>query len=369
MTPLGNSDRAAIGLALRESEHSAVAACPHGDSAAFVYARAAGVMVTDWLSETEAPQSYLCLIGLGALERLGCEFPGRLAERNHTTLIFDVLDARRRGQQLIVTKDLAHGAREEWTLAGPAVLVMSPLAVRPPYVSRHRLYMAARALNIDWPTERTNCEREAMAGKVGGAVLRDKSLAGTVVDRGDMLPQSTEVWEPVRPRVKLATTSGAGRAPAHNRLDSAFGLSAAGPQQQAAGNVIQADAATCARHLLRYLAHHGFLAASGKTVAELAAGSVPADSSAAAAGPAIESLNRTAATAPVANDTGAVSNRMARGPRSLDRSPLGTARRPRSIDRETPATVPTARQVRRPRLLNSPEQPRRRCPRLIDPLG
>ena len=68
-------------------------------------------------------------------------------------------------------------------------------------------------------------------------------------------------WEGVRPRVKLSRGAQSYGGLAEERMSAAFGISAAN-SSNAKGRLIVADAAACARHLMRYLAHNGFLPAS-----------------------------------------------------------------------------------------------------------
>lgn len=342
---LGDSDRATLGIALRSFDQVVHALCPSGDELALVYAKAAGATDAGWLKDVESPQSDVSLVGLGALERLGGRFAGELAEHNRATLVFDVLDVKRNGQQFIVTRDASPRVREELVIAGPVVLVVSPYANRPPYVSRYRLQMAASIVNAGWGAR---------------PAQQDESLPVSVTNSSDAQTRPLNGWEPVRPRVRQAVTPDAGQAPAHNRLDIAFGLSASGREPQAASNIIQADAATCARHLLRYLAHHGFLAASAGAVDKLSY-SAPT-----AADPEADKSNRTPSAAmPLADSAGHLSDRMARGPRTADTLPQRIARRPRPFHRDTKEASLTPRLDRRPRLLNDTGERLRRWPRLV----
>ena len=136
-------------------------------------------------------------------------------------------------------------------------------------------------------------------------------------------------------------------------MSAAFGISAAS-SASANDRLIVADAATCARHLMRYLAHHGFLPAS--------LSKAPPDREEKLA--AARSPKPQATSADFRNVS--MSQRAARGPRFPNDSPQRLARRPRIVqaaDGQSPANTPLQRcprpvgrpptgLARRPRKLN-----------------
>ena len=230
---LAASDRAALGLALQRLAGPVAVRCPAADERAMVFALAAGAPDVRTLAGIEAEPFDVALVGYGALDQAGEQLAGLLAERNQATLVFDVLHVERSpagpsAAGWVVTKDLGRGRREEHVLDGPAVLVISPQAPRPPYVSRYRLQTAIDTL------------RRTSSGV-------DTPAAAGAND-----------WRPARPRAKLGRGGQKLVGAANSRLDEAFGLDApasSGDREQ----ILEADPATCAQHLLRYLAHHGFV--------------------------------------------------------------------------------------------------------------
>jgi hypothetical protein len=332
---LGDSDRAALGLALRLG--SLVAAyCPPGDERAAVYALAAGAAEVHWLEDADALEFDLALLGLGALSQLGDMIAGVLAERSRATLLFDVLDVQRSETCLVVWQDAGRGSREVCKLRGPAapsgggtaVLVASDNAARAPYVSRYKLQRAAQAL-AGW------------------------------AERRESHPDASEItWQPARPRPRTGQQNQ--DRPAGSRLDSAFGIGAESAPLSGS-QIIQAEPAICAQHLLRYLAHHGFIrtpdaAQAGIDLERIRTAPQPGSGSVAA----------------IAEAAGAPSGKAARGPRpaeaddSAQQKDFGQqlARRPRPIV-ETPTAQSDlpARIARRPRPLDQAGEDRRRGPR------
>ena len=171
----------------------------------------------------------LAWIGEGCLERLGDEFAADLAERHAAALLFDVTSCEQvdHGTRHVI-RDAGRGARDVIRITGPAALVVSPWVARPDYVSRFRRRQARTKL-------------PALP-----------QVAASHVTRG-------EPWQAVRPRTRHAVV-GAQPAKTDDRMDAAFGI--ATPAGTRAREPILADPETCARHLARYLAHHGFLARS-----------------------------------------------------------------------------------------------------------
>ena len=121
---------------------------------------------------------------------------------------------------------------------GPAVLAIAETAPRQPYVSYHRI----RSIDVS---------------RIGSP--------------GPILPTSpttAELWQPMRPRVKAMATAKHVDLSAADRLNDAFGISERAQTASSDGSAIQGDAATCARHLLRYLSHFGFIERSAAPVGD-----------------------------------------------------------------------------------------------------
>jgi hypothetical protein len=217
------ADREAVAFA-RQASPATSAYCPPGDWLAAEYALAAGCALVAELETALASPWDQAWIGGGFLERLGDEFAARLAEQRSATLLFEVLSCSiGAGGAHTVVRDAGRGARVEIVVAGPVVLVVSPLVRRTGYVSRHRRHRA---------------RKELMA-----------SIAGRSI------PSETPVpWQPARPRTRRAASASAGSV-LDDRMDAAFGITSA--RESTAQEAIAADPHTCAQHLVRYLAHHG----------------------------------------------------------------------------------------------------------------
>src|SRR5690606_25848222 len=157
-------------------------------------------------------------------------------ERHGAALVLEVLDAELDGEYLRVTRDLGRGAGEVLRVRGPAVLVMSEDAPPRLYVSRHRRLVAA--------------------GRVG-----------PVTPAVAAAPR----WEPPRPRTRATDLAGRTGGTATDRMNALVGAAAAMAPGDADAHVVIADAATCAKHLLRYLAHHGFITRRVEAVPGVAA--------------------------------------------------------------------------------------------------
>jgi hypothetical protein len=316
---MGVSDRAAVGLAASRFAGPVIGFCPCHDQLAMNYGIAAKTATLAPLPTPAEMDFDVALMGQCALTAFGDELAGILAEQKNATLIFDVLDFHQEGSVLRVIKDVGNGNREEWTITGPVVMVISADAVRPPYVSRYRRMMAAR----DLPDEVE--QLEAFAIRVAE-------------------------WEGVRPRAKLGRRAELYSGQAEDRMSAAFGIAAASASG-ANDRIIRADAVTCARHLLRYLAHQGFLPARlGKTLPER-------DEKSVAAQPPRESLT------PTGFRGVSVSQRTARGPRFPNDSPQRLARRPRIVQTDCSNLPTNASQKRGPRTLDRPPSGLARKPR------
>ena len=70
-----------------------------------------------------------------------------------------------------------------------------------------------------------------------------------------MEPKRVE-WQPVTPRVRLGDHAARVAGRAAERMNALFGL---GETSKAAVSLVRGSAEECARHLLRYLRHHGFV--------------------------------------------------------------------------------------------------------------
>jgi hypothetical protein len=263
--------------------------CSAGDAFAGRYALSAGCADVRAFQEAEPSSFGLVLVGQGFLDRVGVEAIGRIAEQNHATLAIDVLDLRLDRDQLAILKDMGRGCREEWLVEGPAVCVLSEKARRAPYVSRYKRRVAA----LNWRAE-----------------LHSASSPSTL---------AATPWSQAKVRVQLARYATAAAGTAEDRLSRAFGTTDALARGES-NRIIQAEPEICARHLLRYLAHHGFLPELGNR---------PPDVSPAGAGsPEMHSADRM----PRAGTQEASPTRAAtRGPRQREESAARLARRPRPV--------------------------------------
>jgi hypothetical protein len=225
---LARSDCAAIHWA-RQSVENAVAVCPAGDRVAMEYALAAGIRIVEELEELPPAAFDVAYVGTGGAELVGDIDLARWAERSKASLLYDVIGCSEPRQDVREVRcDVGRGARYHVSVRGPLILVLSPRVARPVYVSRYRRHAAARQL-----------AREP-ASVHGRRALRMRSHA----------------WRTVRPRVR--TLRGPGEpSTADDRLDSAFSIQAGDRNETT--NVIVDRPEICARHVLRYLAHHGIV--------------------------------------------------------------------------------------------------------------
>lgn len=211
------SDRAAVTLAVMRFGNDVVACCPHGEEVAQRYALGAGVRGIVALEECAAT---ICLVGRGGAGTEGDLMAARLAMAHEATLVLDVLDVQTMGDNFRVWRDLGRGAQEVLTLTSPAVLMVADDAPQRMYVSRYRQNRAA-------------------------------------ITRLDIVPPQPVSWEPARPRAKTADLAGKTRGTAQSRMFNAFGLSDENTSDD--NQIVDSDAEACAEHLVRYLAHHGFV--------------------------------------------------------------------------------------------------------------
>ena len=267
------SDRGAVALAMARFSGDVRAYAADADARCF--ARAAGVETVEEISDPGMGAFAVVLIGRGGCAERGDLLPARLAEASGAALVYDVIDVQRKTDGLMVTRDLGRGARDLLSVRGRAVLVISESVERGPYVSRYRM----------------------------NAV---KAASGESVARRE---QSCVEWEPTTPRVRLGDCAARVAGSAAERMNALFGVDGI------AGNtasLVRGSAEECARHLLRYLSHHGFvergLGGESQSAAEQAI-----DSQSAARGP--ERSTAGAASIPT---------RLRRRPRALHQRPLAT---------------------------------------------
>ncbi len=239
------SDRGAIALAMARFGGNVSAYAADADARCF--ARAAGVESVGEISNPEISHvdfllgnvDFLsdgvdvALIGRGGCGELGDALPARLAEQSGAALVYDVIDVRPKADRLIVTRDLGRGARDLLSVRGRVVLVVSDSVERGPYVSRYRMN-----------AQRTAAEKSLLR--------EDPSGEGSAVG---MQPNRVE-WQPVTPRVRLGDHAARVAGRAAERMNALLGL---GETSKAAASLVRGSAEECARHLLRYLRHHGFV--------------------------------------------------------------------------------------------------------------
>jgi electron transfer flavoprotein alpha/beta subunit len=289
---LPRSDRAAVELALKlKSPDVAIDAyCLRDDLEAMRYALASGVVTGTRLDDVAALEFDVALIGCGGAGSWGDLLPAMLAERRECAMVLDVLDIEPHADGIRVTRDLGHGSREVLAISGPAVLGVAEDAARSVYISRHRRQAA--------PVSRSS---------PGDA------------PRVDPLAAVSGPWEQARPRVKTAHLSERTGGSATDRMSALFGISTGATEERDRGQVIVDDAATCARHLLRFLGHHGLIERSGPPPA------------------GVEPRGDQGPRAPRSDPApppAARPGRPARGPRPVDQSTTTRARGPRPVERD-----------------------------------
>lgn len=312
------ADRAAIGLALsRFAAHESALLPPapggdpgeavppgppppfdvaavslDGDTEALRYALAAGADRAALAEDPWQLEFDVALLGEAGAAPWGDGLAAVLAEAQGAALVVDVLDVEWRAGVVRILRDLGRGAREIFAAEGPVVLACSPEAERPRYVGRRR-----------W--------RAADPDRIGR-----QEAAGP--GRLPLPPAGAEAWEPARPR-----TRGGKRAPrGQEALGALFGITRNTGGEQA--HIVQADPETCARHLLRFLSHHGYIEtpAPDDAVATAAAGA-GAEEAAGTAAPATDSAGT--------GQEPAAPPRLRRGPRPRQGPASGRARWPRPV--------------------------------------
>ncbi len=249
---LPKSDRAAVGLALSEPRASVAACTRAGDHDASRYAAAAGI---ERFVEPDALEDCafdIALVGRGACTDIAARdtgdlLPAMLAEQSGAALAYEVIDFNRRADGLEVERELGHGARDILFVQGPAVLVIADAARRTGYVSRRRVLAAAAAKGSDSPDEVSHTD-----------------------------------WHRTQPRVRLSGHAAKVQGTATNRLNELFGITRG--EETNDYHVVTGSPETCARHLLRYLAHHDFISPDMIPMPEIA--HTPEPTRKAALGPA-----------------------------------------------------------------------------------
>ncbi|MCZ6695235.1 MAG: hypothetical protein O7A63_01725 [Acidobacteria bacterium] len=303
------SDRAATAIARKHLSSRFHACCRGDDLEAFRYALAAGASSVATLDDLRADRFDVVLIGSGGAGPSGDLLAAMLAEGGRAMLVLDVLEIVANGDRLIVTRDLGRGDRERLTIGKPAVLTISEHAAERHYVSRYRR---------------------------GTVHLPPMTSQQSAVD-----PLSTHSgpWEPVRPRARAVDLDTKTGGSATDRMNALFGGTGAGAGTSGKDHLIVGDPATCARHLKRFLRHHGVLE------------SAAADDSPVAAGVAKLAVRRPRSAESAAGP--AASGRIDQAPR--------TNRAPRSEDE------PSSLRRRGPRPEGDSTSRIRRAPRPVDP--
>ncbi len=232
------SDRGAVALAMARFGGNVCAYAADADARCF--ARAAGVESVGVVSNQEiSGVDFLLggvdvvLIGRGGCGEFGDALPARLAEQNGAALVYDVIDVQPQADRLVVTRDLGRGARDLLSVRGRVILVVSDSVERGPYVSRFRM-------NAQRATAERSPIREDSSGEGSAARMEPKRVE----------------WQPVTPRVRLGDHAARVAGRAAERMNALFGL---GETSKATASLVRGSAEECARHLLRYLRHHGFV--------------------------------------------------------------------------------------------------------------
>jgi electron transfer flavoprotein alpha/beta subunit len=220
VSALPMSDRGAVALAMAWFGGNV---CVYAsDSDARCFARAAGVTTVEAISSFEMERVDVALIGRGGCGECGDPLPARLAEESGAALVYDVLDVQLESDRLMVTRDLGRGARDVLGVRGRAVLVVADSVERGPYVSRYRIH-AEKTASGESPAPETS---------------------------------SSIGWKLATPRVRLGDHASRVSGRAAERMNTLFGL---GETAENDVSLVRGSADECARHLLRYLSHHGFI--------------------------------------------------------------------------------------------------------------
>jgi hypothetical protein len=251
---LTQSERYAVQLAMQLGDGIAEVYVPPGDFGALQYAVAAGAQPGGGITpHVDFDVAVMATAGLGPD---GDITAAALAKARGAALAFDIMTAQCEGDSLVVVRDVGRGIREQLRIQLPAVMAISSSVPRPAYVSRFRVRSAGVG------TDETLLRATFDLGLLGVTHRRP------IVD---------ERWEPLRPRV--ATTSAPWPNGQSRRAleDAAFGLTGE-TTRSFSGGVLTVDADTGAEHLLRFLAHHGFIEARSNSGSRNAAPVVPRSS-------------------------------------------------------------------------------------------
>jgi hypothetical protein len=165
----------------------------------------------------------------------------------------------------------------------------------------------------------------------------------------DPLAAVSSAWEPARPRGKTMALAARTDGSASARLQALLGMTASASKADNRAHVIVADATTCARHLVRFLRHHGIIPASQTALPD-------AVTPAAAVVMPPQPLGKAPGEAP------------RRGPRPLSGDAVGLERLPRPVSTALEGALepqPTS-PARGPRPVGASTRQRGRGPRPID---
>jgi hypothetical protein len=278
-----------MALALRRFEGPVRAFCLGDDEEAMRYALAAGASSAERLDDSRSLEFDVLLVGGGGAGPGGDWLLARLAEDRQCDLVLEVLDVEPGPDGLMVTRDLGRGDREQLALSGAAVLAISEEAPRLDYVSRDR----RRRVSVSSSSPSSPLTVDPLAGVSGP-------------------------WEPARPRARTEPGQDRIQGTASARMQALLGISGPEGGVSQKEHVIIADAPICARHLLRYLGHHGFLGEPAGAVA-----------------PVTDAERGTQEQAPPApgavRDSQPAPGKGRRGPRPLEGESRRAQRRPREI--------------------------------------
>ena len=229
---LSGSDRAAVERAINlidgQRDASVAVCCPSGDPQAIRFALAAGASHVVSLSDLS---SGLVLFGIGGTGIGGDLLPAKIASKQSAELILEVLDFQVTNDQVEALRDAGRGEKESLTVALPVVMVMSNKVPTHKYISRFR-QQSVRLPAIP-------------------------SAQSPVADTP--LFEMTQ-WQPLRPRTKTVDLAQKTSGSAQSRMFSTFGLAdVKSTGDQADDSSVFTDVDDCVTHLMRYLAHNGFL--------------------------------------------------------------------------------------------------------------
>ncbi len=212
-------DRAALSIALHRLRVRPWALC--SDWISMRYALAAGIEA-GWLEDAQDMARTFDVALVGAVDDMAAAM---LAEAQGAALVFDVLDVVMTDRGLQVTRDLGRGAKDVLSIEGPAVLGVSDEAENRLYISRHR------RRSVENLPRRQRPDPE----------------------------EGPEVWQLASPRTRTADIEARTGGTATSRAWAIFGVDQTDTAEEDGDRIVRADADTCANHLIRYLAHHGFI--------------------------------------------------------------------------------------------------------------